>query len=233
MAEYEDYYELSEFDEKIEEFKDCLRKSIKEETQELIIKLQEENEKLKDVKNNWESIQHEYENKTKELQKEISNAKAFAARMRLKELFEFCGMNMVLYYPGYDYVYKPKCKKCDDDRNVHFKSPSGRDCKERCSCAEKFKKYSPKPYYCTEFRVDEHINSERKYPMLMWFRPYDNNNSYDGYEASYLCEFVYSGEAFEFVEENERRPFFRDKEQCQKYCNYLNNKNGITDDMTI
>ena len=101
---YEDYYEPSEFDEKVEEFKSCLRKSIKEETQELIIKLQEENEKLKDVKENWETIKNEYEDKKRELQREISNAKATAARMRLNELFDFCGMNVVLYSPHIDYV---------------------------------------------------------------------------------------------------------------------------------
>ena len=30
--DYEDYYEPSEFDEKVEEFKDYLRKSVKQET---------------------------------------------------------------------------------------------------------------------------------------------------------------------------------------------------------
>ena len=37
--DYEDYYEPSEFDEKVEEFKDYLRQSIKEETLNEIEKL--------------------------------------------------------------------------------------------------------------------------------------------------------------------------------------------------
>lgn len=45
--DYEDYYETSEFDEKIEEFKDYLRESVKKETQDKIENLNIENQRLK------------------------------------------------------------------------------------------------------------------------------------------------------------------------------------------
>lgn len=50
--DYEDYYEPSEFDEKVEEFKDYLRKSVKQETQDTIEKLNSENQKLKQQNDN-------------------------------------------------------------------------------------------------------------------------------------------------------------------------------------
>lgn len=118
--------------------------------------------------------------------------------MRLEELFEFCGMNMILYYPTWEHVYKPKCDKCDDNRYVHFKSPSGKDYQEYCSCAKSFYKYKPKPCYCSEFRVNRY-NDKVKFPMMMWFKKYGNyDRDYDGYtyESSDLCRFIYNGEDF-------------------------------------
>ena len=51
MSYYEeDFYEMSEFEEKINELKDCLRESVKHETQMEIEMLQRENERLK-IKN--------------------------------------------------------------------------------------------------------------------------------------------------------------------------------------
>lgn len=231
--DYDDYYEPSEFDEKVEEFKSCLRESVKKETQELIEKLQKENAELRDVRDNWESIKNDYENKKRELQREISNCKYEAARMRLEELFEFCGMNVILYHPTWEYVYKPKCNKCDDDRYIHFKSPSGKDYQEYCSCAVSFKKYKPEPYYCTEFRVNRN-SSAVKFPMMMWYKKYSNyDGDYDGYtyESSDLCRFIYNGEDFANVESRNETLYFRDEKQCQEYCDYLNKKNGITADM--
>lgn len=50
--DYDDYYKPSEFDEKVEEFKDYLRESVKQETQDTIKKLNAENQKLKQQNGN-------------------------------------------------------------------------------------------------------------------------------------------------------------------------------------
>ena len=42
----------------------------------------------------------------------------------------------------------------------------------------------------------------------------------------------WNGEIFEEIDE--LRPlYFTDKAKCQEYCDYLNKKNGVTDDMTV
>ena len=46
--DFEDYYEPSEFEQQVEEFKDSLRRSFKQETQELIERLRKENEELRE-----------------------------------------------------------------------------------------------------------------------------------------------------------------------------------------
>ena len=145
-------------------------------------------------------------------------------------------MNVILYRVDYRYVYKPKCDKCDENRKIHFSSPSGREYEEDCECAKRYLKYLPKPYYCTEFRVNRHKTKENPYPLMMWFKKYnDYSDDYDGYtyDASDLCRSIYNGEDFNEIEKRKTYTYFRDEEDCQRYCDWLNNKNGITDDMEV
>ena len=122
--DFDDYYEPSEFEQQVEEFKDSLRRSVKQETQELIERLRKENEELRSVRDNWEKVKRSYEKKQRELQNEIYTCKQNASRMRLDQLFEECDMNVILYSPYSYSVYTTKCDKCDDDRYIHYKSPS-------------------------------------------------------------------------------------------------------------
>lgn len=232
--DWEDYYEPSEFDEMVEEFKTCLRDSVKQEIQDDIQRLKKENEEFQNVKNNWNSLEKEYKNKLRELENEIYKCKQNAARMRLKELFEESGMNVILFKPTTKYVYKPKCDKCDKDRYIHFKSPSGKDYKELCSCAKGYNKSIPWAYYCSEFRVNNY-GYKKEHPLLMWYKPYrDYSSDYDGYtyDGSSKCDFVYNDEPFDFIsDEYNTCVYFRDEKKCQEYCDYLNKHRGITDDM--
>lgn len=136
--DYEDYYEPSEFDEKVEEFKDYLRQSIKEETQNEIEKLRKENEALQKIKRDWDNLVKEYEDKKRELEYKIRECESKASSKRLETLFEETGMNVIMYKPDYNHVYGKKCNKCDDDRYIHFSSPSGKDYTEDCECAKLF-----------------------------------------------------------------------------------------------
>ena len=65
--DFDDYYEPSEFEQQVEEFKDSLRHSVKQETQELIERLRKENEELRSVRDNWEEVKRSYEKKQREL----------------------------------------------------------------------------------------------------------------------------------------------------------------------
>ena len=103
--DFDDYYEPSEFEQQVEEFKDSLRRSVKQETQELIDRLRKENEELRSVRDNWEEVKRSYEKKQRELQNEIYTCKQNASRMRLEQLFEECGMNVILYSPYSYSVY--------------------------------------------------------------------------------------------------------------------------------
>lgn len=230
--DYEDYYEQSEFDEKVEEFKDYLRKSVKKETQKLIEKLQKENAELRKVRDNWNELKCGYEEKVRQFEWQVEQEKLNAKRMRLEELFDAVNMNVILYRAEGYCVRKPKCNKCDPKRKIYFLSPSGKDFTEDCECAKSYYKYAPTSYYLSEFRVKRE-NDDNSLPFFMWFEKYKDSEEEDGYtyESSDLCRNIYNGETFEEVEKNKNVFYFREKKKCQEYCDWVNRKNKITDDM--
>ncbi len=59
--------------------------------------------------------------------------------------------------------------------------------------------------------------------MLMWYREQQNSDyDYYRYDSSTLAEKVYD-ETMGF-EDIDKYIFFKTKEECQKYCNWLNEK---------
>lgn len=234
--DYEDYYgEPSEFEQQIDEFKNSLFSAVKKEHQDKMNKLEKENQELQEVKKNWKAVESEYKSKIRELENEKSKLELNAKRMRLEELFEG-EFNTILYKPYDKYVYAKKCNVCDEDRKIKFLSPSGKEMKEDCECVKPYRKYEPKPYYCSEFRVNRR-REKGEMPLLMWYKKYkDYDSDYDGYtyDSSDLVKKIYSPDMdFETIfKDDHYNIYFRNEEDCQKYCDWLNKKNGIIDDMT-
>lgn len=225
---YDDYFESDEFEEKIEELKESLRESVKDEIKEELERLRKENQELKEVRDNWEEIKEKYRNKERELQRKMLTVEQEAKKARLNELFEASGMCMVLYRTDHKYVREPKCDKCDESRIIHFKSPSGRSLSEICECNKTFVKHIPREYSLVKFSVNKSSFGDKR-PLRMYFVPSNTGNEFSCYDSK--VEYIYNGEPFEEITINETSLFFKTEEECQAYCNYLNKKNGITEEM--
>jgi len=231
----EEYYgEPSEFEQQIDEFKASLYNCVKKEHKDKIEKLEKENQELQGVKKNWKSVESEYKSKIRELENEKTKLEQNAKRMRLEELFEG-EFNIILYRPTYIYVYSKKCDLCDDERKIKFLSPLGKEMKEDCECLKSHTKYEVKPYYCTEFRINRR-REKGEMPLLMWYKKYnDYSSDYDGYsyDSNDLVKKIYSPDMdFETISKKYTYTlYFKNKDDCQKYCDWLNVKNGVTDDM--
>lgn len=232
--DYEDYYnEPSEFEVMIDELKQSLMNSVKQEHKDEIERLRKENKELQEIKKNFNNIKSDYELKVSELEFKESELERKVKRMRLDELFseEF---SVIMYTPESSVsVMKPKCDKCNSERKIEYKTPSGKTAKEDCICAKRYGKYMAKPYYLAEFRKSR---SSDGLPLLMWYKKYrDYSSDYDGYTYDYssLTKVIYDGTQ-SYEELDKVSPYdikFRNEEDCQKYCDYLNKKNGITEDM--
>ena len=107
---------------------------------------------------------------------------------------------------------KPKCEKCNENRFIEFKYPSGKIGSEACECKSTERYYLPQKNVCSEMRKSSNDKS-----LLMWFKPYEKK---DGYSSGDLVENVWIDEDYSKIEKN--NVSFKTEEEAQKYCDYLN-----------
>lgn len=209
----EDYFGSSEFDAKIEELKNELRESVKKEVKDELEKLREENKKLQEIKENFESIKEDYERKKAECKSAIKKAGAKAGRARLKELME--QFKTVMWSANWSYQYKKKCDKCDKYRKVKVTLPSGNVVDDDCKCAKRKKTYQPKENLL-------YMLSDTGGEITGWYKEIA-----DGYfdtvgRSAYVI--VDHNKDFKELEESLWHTFFTTEEECQEFCNYMNEK---------
>ena len=126
------YNEPSEFDMQVEEFKESLAKSIKSEFLEEMERLKAENRKLQGIKDNFEQVKRDYERKKMECDRMMREAENNAKRMRVEELMK--RFQTFFWRPSWEYLYGPKCDKCDKSRRIEVTLPSGNKVKDECEC---------------------------------------------------------------------------------------------------
>lgn len=227
---YEDFYidSPSYFDEQIDEFKEALRKSIKEEFLKEMERLSKENEELQEVKNNFNKIKLDYQRKEEEFKLKEQDIMKILARKKIEELTTIADMKSEAYWLDTASGYIPKCDKCDDERLIHFKSPSGKDCTEPCpNCGTSYYMYFVKPVDAVKIRFTNEpcIKSELYYIK----------HDYFGGDTTYSSKNIFNGNPDEFDYEH-FHPYgvaFTSKELAQKICNELNKRKGIPDNAKI
>lgn len=216
----EDFYnEPSEFEQQVEEFKESLLTAVKEEYKAEIDLLRKENADLQEVKRNFESIKHDYNQKVRELETQKINLKNEVRRERLLELMG--DFKAELFSPRRNSKSGPKCDKCDKNRRIHFLSPSGNKLYEDCICKNNILFYEPRTSICSSFAV---MNGE----FIAWYKSYSIDRAdgmgLESLGVSGVAKFIWDGEDFEKIEERYYDVFFKTMEECQAYCDWLTEK---------
>ena len=212
------YYEPSEFEQQIDEFKACLMKSVKEEFLQRMEALEKENAALREFRDDKQAIIRDCENKVAKAHQEAICAEEKWKNARLHKLLgDFLTVGWKV---GYKYEYGPKCDKCDDNRDIHFQSPQGNKCKEPCKCAKYIVWYFPQEAILSKIYV--RTNNFMSGIDLDWHNRYytvqheDDYDKYevasDVYETGFVCEKV----------DNKYRATFLAENDCQRYCDWLN-----------
>lgn len=220
MSYYDEdfYHEPSEFEVQIEQFKSSLLDSVKDEYKQQMENLQKENAELQEVKKNFESIKRDFANKERQLQIERNDLERKVRNERLSELTK--DLQVILYRADTKWLEKPKCDKCDKNRCIHYKTPSGKDAYEKCECSSSESIYEPKEYMRVEFNIR---NGARAWYQINNFDTRDEYARFD--ESSQYAETVYK-EGLPYDEITRYSTFFKTKEECQAYCDYLNEQEG-------
>ena len=219
LEDEDDFWsETPEFDEKVEEFKEALRADIKRETQELIEKLQKELDELRDYKANKLEIERKYHDEIAKLARAEADIERKYRNKRAQEILaECCAVGWRAAW-RYDEP-KEKCDKCDENGNITFYSPQGTKYTEQCKCRRRKVIYSP-----AEVRLARiYANKSPDTVQFYYDKVRGDSESYSDYTRCYL---VKKGD-FEKLNIKETQRYevvFESKEDCEKYCEWYNNK---------
>lgn len=216
--DFDDFYcEPSEFEQMVDDFKESLRKSVKDEIKEELARLREENAANKELRNNWNAkvaeLEREYQNKKYELTKAIRAAEDEAKKAKQTRLNELISeWPVVAYTIETEYIKQKKCDLCDSQRRRKYTTPLGREAYEYCTCFNQRRRYHTKKAPIVEFCQIYNNTFISRYLI--------NKNA----DESYLR---YSEKFFDetpFEEINPYGALFRDENRAKRYASWLNKK---------
>lgn len=172
--------------------------------------------KLQGIKENFESIKEDYERKKAECDRAMQSAEYKAKRAKLKELME--QFKITMWSVDWDYLYKKKCNKCGKSRKIKVVLPSGKTVDDDCKCG-----ISKKVYHPQEERL---YKLSDKYGCTdAWYELSSSSEDGDTFAYSTCVKTIVDhNKDFEKIKNAEslRGVFFTTKEECQKFCDYIN-----------
>lgn len=213
------YREPSEFEKEIDAFKQTLMNSVKDSYKAEIEQLRKENAELQEVKKNFEQIKADYRNKEHQLETDRKKLVYQVRQESLKKLLE--DYQIIMWNVTTIREIGPKCDRCDDNRRLFYTTPLGKVMYEDCICKAGKKVYVPKENIRVEFKKRNDSN------FTVWYTDYGDNE--DGYKHGQVPKDLYHpGMKFEALKEHYHGTYFREKEDCQRFCDWLN-----AQDMTV
>lgn len=204
MSYYDfDFYEvLSEFDMQAKKFKSFLASSMREEFLDEMAALKKENEELREFRDNKKKYEQELREAKAEYQRKIEEAERNTNSKKAKDLLRT--------FSVIGYRANPEYKQ----------GPMGRNMTEKCSCAKETCIYSPKEVKLLRFHAGKEI-------VDTYFEQVGRDEVYDSYS---LCAQIYDKTKKPFVDINWVYTVFLQKDDCQKYCDWLNKKEALKGD---
>jgi len=233
--DYETQYEPSEVDQLVEEFRDKIREHLLPNIQEEIDRLNKENIELRQKYNEYKTKESELSNKERDLKYKEDNLKREVEREfyasnigdTLKDYIE----NAEVWFADSKGFQQDKCHLCNDKRKLVAEFPGGKTTEINCDCSRIISKYVPEISELSTIRFskrDSQYQSERKFYLWKTFVPSGKSSYYDdhSYNDFKLCQIVdeFNDSTKELHEDKkwDTKIGFKIKEECQKYCDWLN-----------
>lgn len=230
------YYEPSDadifFDEMKEKFREYLNDDIKYELDRLSREneeLREKNNKLSDENRKLNSEKQSAEWSKETIRREVENE---FYNKNIDEVFKDRLENIDIWFADYVYHQQPKCEYCNNDRKRVYKYPDGLEAEVACSCGKLIGCYEPNTAtfntltYCVK---PSRYSSERKIFVKDWslYKPENRYSDY-GYGDFKILHIVdiFDDDTLDLREELSYGEVigFKTEDECQKYCDWLNNQ---------
>ena len=214
------YYEPSLADEIMFEYQQKMKDALLESVKTEIENIKEENERLKEENKRLHEKQHQVAVKERELLEKEKTLEREFYRKKFSELLKPFTDNYSGYYANSTYKKVNKCEKCDNDRKIIYTSPYGEEIKKDCSCNRRYELYKPEHSVIEVLSLWKSNNYDNKFGIT----PKYQNKREDDYRWSKL-EFTHFVDIFDETTVDDLKKYntlFKLKEECQKYCDYLN-----------
>jgi len=233
--EFENYYEQSEVDQLVEEFKDKIREhllpNIREEIErlnKLNFELKQKNEKYKkresEINAKERDLKYKEENLKREVEKEFYESNIGDT---LKDYIE----KSEVYFADSKGLRQDKCSLCNGKRKLVANFPNGKTTETNCDCSNLIHKFVPEASELSLIKFnkrDSRYQSERKFYISKTYIPSKDSSYRDDYSYNEfkLCqivnEFNEDSKGLHETKEYGTKIGFKTKEECQKYCDWLN-----------
>ncbi len=225
-------WEPSEADELFSEIKqkliDSAKSSLKSDMESLKSRneyLEKRNKELEAKARSVDQKEHDIEYKSQNLRKEVEKEFYKAA---IKDIFKDMIEKSQLWFAKNKPHEKPKCDKCDENRYWVLTWPNGEKVTKKCDCANPDYWYEPEETWIDTLRYrikDDKYPYERYYRLDWTYDRIQDDYSY----ADFGIQFVYDKFCDDVIEKRKqlgygKRIGFKSKEECQKYCDWLNKK---------
>lgn len=234
----EPMWEPSEADELFSEIKSKLIDAAKDSIKSDMEYLKNQNEYLskrvtelenkeREIAQREETVKYKAQNLRREVEREFY-------KTSIEDLFKDALEESVLWFADNKPHEKPKCDKCNVDRELVLTWPDGTTTKKRCECANPDYWYEPQETWIQTLKYkvkDGNYPSERYYRLDKSYQNTKesryNDYSYDDFDI----QFVYDKFCDDVLEKRENLNYgkfigFKSKEECQKYCDWLNRRNN-------
>lgn len=238
MSYYEDdFYEPSDgelfFDEMKEKFREILCEDVnselsrlKKENTELRETVKEYNDKKMELSRRERDIQYKEDNLKRDVEKEFYNR-------TMDEVFEHLLEDSEVWYAERVPHKKPKCNLCNEEREMIATYPNGDIVKKQCDCANPLYVYEPVISINKQIKFNKAYKPRYSGDKKVYFtKKYSPNKDYaDAYDyySEFRIENIFDELNEDVKEYHEAMRYgekiaFRNKEACQKYCDWLNEK---------
>ena len=235
--DYENQYEPSEVDQLVEEFKDKCREHLLSNIREEIERLNKENIELKHKNDEYRKRESEINNKERDLKYKEDNLKRevekefYASNIgdTLKDYIE----KAEVWFADRKGFSQEKCSLCNDKRKLVAKFPGGKTTEMNCDCSNLVHRFIPETSELSLIKFnkkDSRYQSSRSFYISKSYIPSKNSSYRDEYSYNEfrLCQIVdIFNEGIKELHESKEyntKVGFKTKEECQKYCDWLNTK---------
>ena len=238
----EPMWEPSEADELFDEIKSKLigaaKDSLKSDMESLKRRneyLEKRNKELEDKSLEVSRKESDLEYKSRNIRREVE--KEFY-KTAIEDMFKDVLEKSQLWFADSKPHEKPKCDKCNDNREWVLTWPNGETSKKKCTCAQPEYWYEPQETWIDKLRYrvkDDNYPSERYYRLDKSYQCTGSNRWGDYSEQAFGIQFVYDKFCDDVIEKKKQLNYgqyigFKSKEECQKYCDWLNRRKDIYDE---